>query len=525
MFGMAAEGRGAEAVLPGQGAVGHRGQQTLVNLQAGGEAADDVDPEELASYFVEQATFSRFLDPSKKLLVATARKGVGKSALLQWISHKVSAKDPEALVIKCRGADLVRSKFNLSSQLNTPNDYIRDWMIRICALVNRQLALTLNIALTDDQITLVETAELEGYKSRNLIGCLLDRLLSLFEKGKVTKITAKDEIQLLKRVNNRKVWIIIDDLDATYQSTNAESLELSTFFSACRYLMQDLRDIFFRITMRTDVWAIIRRYDESLDKVDQYVREILWYQRDFLQLLSLRIKASLEALSISFPKMPNHLPVEQAHERVLGQVFVPKMEWGDKLVDTYKVIYTLSYERPRWAIQLCKLAQEAAIRRRGTLIARGDIDEVWGEYGAKRIADLVAEHKHQCAQVQELLNAFRGSERLMSRDELFRWINNRISTHIAPVIEGESTRSPMEIARFLYRLGFILARSDRPDGSYEHYRFDQMPDFLTARTDEDFALKWEIHPCYREALNIKKLDKSHRERFSRQRGPRAPEEY
>ena len=77
----------------------------------------------------------------------------------------------------------------------------------------------------------------------------------------------------------------------------------------------------------------------------------------------------------------------------------------------------------------------------------------------------------------------------------------------------------MDIARFLYRVGFILARSDSEDG-YEHYRFDQMPDFLTSRTDEDFALKWEVHPCYREALDIKKLDKSHRDRFSRLRRSR-----
>jgi len=76
----------------------------------------------------------------------------------------------------------------------------------------------------------------------------------------------------------------------------------------------------------------------------------------------------------------------------------------------------------------------------------------------------------------------------------------------------------MVIAHFLYRLGFIVARSDSANGNYEHYRFDQMPDFLTARTDADFGLKWEIHPCYRQALDIKKLDRSHRERFGRLRG-------
>jgi hypothetical protein len=105
----------------------------------------------------------------------------------------------------------------------------------------------------------------------------------------------------------------------------------------------------------------------------------------------------------------------------------------------------------------------------------------------------------------------------MTRDELFKWINNHVSEHLAPTIEGNLTRSAMDIARFLYRLGFILARSDHDDDSYEHYRFDQMPDFLSSRTDNDFGLKWEIHPCYREALDIKKLDRSHRERFGRLR--------
>jgi hypothetical protein len=205
------------------------------------------------------------------------------------------------LIIKCRGADLARTKFNLSTTLQSANEFIRDWMTRICTLVNRSLATRINLALDDDSITLVETAELEGYKSRNLIGCLLDRFQSMLERGGPTKLKAKDEIELLKRVKDRKVWILIDDLDATYQSTPAESLALATFFSACRYIMQDMKGIVIRVTMRTDVWAMIRRDDEALDKTEQYVREILWSQRDFLRLLALRVEASLRTAGITLP--------------------------------------------------------------------------------------------------------------------------------------------------------------------------------------------------------------------------------
>jgi hypothetical protein len=487
-------------------------------------------------YFVEQESFRRFLSARKKLLVATARKGVGKSALLKWIAAKVAKRDPDALIISVRGADLVRNKFGLTSPLRNANEYTHDWMVRLCALVNRQLARQLKLAVTDDQITLVETAELEGYKQRNLVGALVERFQTLLEKGRVvTRIHAQNEIELFKRVNDRNVWIIIDDLDATYQNTVAESLSLSTFFSACRYLVQDVAGLYIRASIRTDVWPLIRRYDEALDKTSQYVSEILWQQRDFLALLALRIRASLKQSGTAVPTPPPYAPPEDIQEHLLELAFEAKMQWGayrrvpsemqpslspPRMVDTYKVIYTLSYERPRWAIQLCKLAQEAALRRGARLIDKASIDEIWGEYGAKRIEDLVAEHKHQCPQVSELLNGFRGANRVMSRAELFQWINNRVSEHMEVTIEGERTRSPQEIARFLYRLGFILARSENKEGEYEHYRFDQMSDFLLARTDDDFSVKWEIHPCYREALDIQKLNQSHRQRFSRLRSRR-----
>lgn len=510
------------------------GPETILkHLDFGNEAGDDVSPEELVEYFVEQDAFLKFLDPKKRLLVATARKGVGKSALLKWSAYKLSRKDPDALVISVRGADLVRSRFGLTSELKTANDYTRDWMIRLCALINRQLALKLDVALTDDKITLIETAELEGYKQRNLVGCLLDRLQTLLDKGRtITKQPVKNEIEILKRVKDRSVWILIDDLDATYQNTDAESLSLATFFSACRYLVQDFKGFYIRASVRTDVWALIRRYDEALDKMTQYVSEILWKQKDFLSLLSLRIQASLNQSGASLPPRHRYETPDEYNERILESAFVGKMQWGDsrrqtsemqptlsapRTVDSYKIIYTLSYERPRWAIQLCKLAQEAALRKHSGRITKDSIDEVWGEYGAKRIEDLVAEHKHQCPQVNELLNAFRGAQRLMERGELFTWIKNRVSQHLDVTIEGKPTRSPRDIARFLYRIGFIVARSENPDGEYEHYRFDQMPDFLLARTDDDFSVKWEIHPCYRQALDIQKLNKSHRERFGRQR--------
>jgi hypothetical protein len=378
--------------------------------------------------------------------------------------------------------------------------------MRICALVNRRIGAEINLAFGDDAITLVESAELDGFKNRNFVSALTDRLTKLIpQQASATKIHTTNEVELLKRFDKKKeVWILVDDLDATYQRTDRENLELSTFFSACRYLASQVTGINFRVTMRTDVWPLIRRYDESLDKFEQYVQDITWSQADFRTLLFKRIIYQMNSLGITLPTQ--HSMKTQIEEYHIDQIIEKWALWTGSERLTYEIIYTLSYHRPRWAIQLCKLAQKEAIKGEVKLISKNHIDKVWGDYGKNRIADLIAEHKHQCSDVEEIINGFRGADRRMKRDELIMWIDNHITNHMTPVIEGKTVKSSLAIAHFLFRLGFIVARAEKEENAYEHYYFSDMPDFLSARTNSDFNVLWEIHPCYRQALDITKLN-------------------
>ncbi|WP_198133198.1 P-loop ATPase, Sll1717 family, partial [Aeromonas simiae] len=382
--------------------------------------------------------------------------------------------------------------------------------VRICALINREIAKRINFAITDDQITLVESAEIDGFKERNLVSCLTNRFEGFLDKIGSKREIIKNHIEILKRNNNISVFLLIDDLDATFQNTDAECLSLSTFFSACRYLTQDVEGVCFRVSMRSDVWPTIRRYDESLDKLEQYVTELEWSADEFQTLLYKRIIAQSKENGFNIPPRYENEIQNDYENRVLSILFVDKIQWGHKNVHSYKVIHTLSYQRPRWAVQLCKLAQNSALNRRRNIISKDDIDIIWGDYGSKRIADLIAEHKHQCKQIQELISAFRGAERLLSRDELLLFIKNKILNHITPYIDSKKVSTQLEVANFLYRIGFLVARSDEPSGDYEHYTVRVMPDLLNSRTNNDFNMKWEIHPCYREALNIKKINAAQR---------------
>jgi hypothetical protein len=76
-------------------------------------------------------------------------------------------------------------------------------------------------------------------------------------------------------------------------------------------------------------------------------------------------------------------------------------------------------------------------------------------------------------------------------------------------IDKKSAKSPREVARFLFKIGFLVARSDDESG-YHHYNYSDLPDLLSSRTSNDFDMSWEIHPCYRQALDIKKINRSQR---------------
>src|ERR1035441_6253059 len=186
---------------------------------------------------------------------------------------------------------------------------------------------------------------------------------------------AKPELIPAQALRGKRVWLLIDDLDATYQHSNDENLELSTFFSACRYLTSEIGGLFLRVTMRTDVWPLIRRYDESLDKVEQYVTDITWSQKDFRSLLYRRIKNQLDALQASVTRPPEYVTEDEIQEHYIDLIFAKRMAWGDKERRTYKIVYTLSYHRPRWAIQLCKLAQREALQAGSNTIEREHIDQ------------------------------------------------------------------------------------------------------------------------------------------------------
>lgn len=472
----------------------------------GNEAGEDEDIEVLDSYFVEKVEFRDFYSERNKFKIVQTRKGVGKSALLRRSYHRTNQLK-NVISIYVKGADLVALQQIDSSSADA---LLHGWQQRICSRINHEIGRKINFAINDDSITLVESSELAGFRGRDLVGSLIDRFRMKLKNVEVSRLKdkTKNAITLLERYSKQKnprVWIYIDDVDATFKNNEKEKTEKSTFFSACRNLANQVNGLCIRASVRTDVWAILRRHDEALDKCDQYLIDILWTALETREILSKKI---LSYFRRSYPENSYYesLRLDRDRERILGLVFPRSFPIGRRKKPTYRALHTFSDGRPRWAAQLCRMAGKEAYKRRGRIITMSDITRVLTKYGEKRLDDLYREHGHQCKNIGLIIQSFTGGERRYSTDELLARITKKILGHFGQLrIDGmPNIKGALGLAHFLYRIGFIQARQERSVDQISFTRYEEQPDLLTTRANLDESLVWEIHPSYRQALKIQK---------------------
>src|SRR5205085_321555 len=178
--------------------------------------------------------------------------------------------------------------------------------------------------------------------------------------------------------------------------------------------------------------------------------------------------------------------------------------WGGKERPPHIVLHTLSVHRPRWMIELAKVAATSAVRQQRSRITRENIVRELAAFGRRRIDDTVAEFKSQCPELEELFGALSREKEQLSTDELLKIIDNKVLTHLTPTISGVSGKvTNLNVAALLFEIGLIYGRRDRADSSYEHIAFAQNPTLLRSRTNLDEGLTWEINPVFRQALDIR----------------------
>lgn len=481
----------------------------------GNEAADDENPQILNSYFFLNPDYQPFFAKHEKLMISRAKKGMGKSALINELAYRLS-KDENSIVLNIKGNDLIAQR---PVNYGAPDEHIHDWMQRICMLINREIGGRINFASNDDEILLVESSELSGYKRRNLVGSLLSRIKLKTSNAELCLPVVTDNIKLLERIINREnfnIWILVDDIDAIFVNKEEERRRLSTFFTACREISSSYKGVNLRCTIRSDVWASIRKDDESLDKVEQYILDLHWSRSDMGKLLAKRINSfetrvgKLEPLSLREQKDINNLDdsklgdKRESWEHELNKAFPPIYPWGKGWRQNYDLLYMLGGKRPRWVLQLCRMASEIAKKNKAKRIKLGHIKQVLEKYCSIRVDDICREHQHQCQTMPEIINLFYNNKSSYTTNELLQHIDEAFQKNLNVTIDGVEIHRPIEVARFLFRASFFHAQC-LLNNNIKYFSFEERPELLKYESNPDNGVQWTIQPAFRSALNIEQV--------------------
>lgn len=489
----------------------------------GNDAGEDELPDVLNSYFVDQRSFKPFFNREVVFQVARSRKGMGKSALLSKMAYDLARDDDEPIVISATGANLLAI-----SQPKAGASYLElqnFWTRVICARINYELGTKVGFAFTETDMALVESSEIAGFKERNIVGSLIQRVKSSKIPIEISLKESNNHEELLKRAaerfQNKKVWILVDDIDSTYIDSPEQQAITSTFFSACRALTREVKGLHIRASVRTDVWSALRT-NEDLDKCEQYVTDIAWSAPDMKVILSKKIFSYFQRNFHS--ALVPIVDYRDDADQILEAAFTRKMKWGSAQVPPFRPIFVLSAGRPRWMCQLCRLAGLEADKAGRKLIAKMDINSVMERYSRFRLNDIYKEHSHQYNNLEKLIETFSNAPSRYSTSDLLSQISvryvNLVGSNNIPALDGYPYKMPLQLAHFLYKIGFIVGRRDHGNqtGNADFTRYEQRPELLSYMQNADDDLLWEIHPSYRDALNIGREAKS--ARGAKQNGPR-----
>jgi hypothetical protein len=479
----------------------------------GNDSGEDEKPEVLASYFVELQSFQKAYDTSQRIGIIRARKGMGKSALLSHLEYRLldplRPLDPGAIAIRLTGNELI----GLADFSGIDSSLMENrWKQVICKRISMEIGKSIGFAISDDSMTLVEIAEIEGFKGRNLVSSLLRRIGSAagetvkrLSAGVVTLPLPStpdsrqlDFARVLERVQNqaeRNVWLLVDDIDAKFVDNPEQHCRIGAFFSAIRSLAHAVEGLRVRASVRTDVWTNLRCMEDQ-DKLRQYTIDIRWSDDLLKRIFARRILSYLQRDGDGAYACWNEV---SDYDRITSQIFDGNFRIGpDRRSEPLNVAIALAGKRPRWMGQLCKLAGGAAGY---ALIQQRHFNEVMGSFGKEKISDLIKEHIHQFADLQKIIDAFRRSDKQCNRFRLLTLLDkgyvSRKAARTIPDVNGFPFKTSDQLARLLFEIDFIVGVDKSKVVPYH-----DDPTLFESEPNLQNRICWSVNLSYRSFLNI-----------------------
>ena len=391
-----------------------------INKLFGQEAAEDENFERLQSYYIKNKTHEK-LTANLPLRILVGHKGIGKSAIFTIARHE----DIEAnrISILIRPDDIARiGKDNVDfSQM------IRDWKEGLISIITSKILENVGIL-----------SETEDKYTQNILstgGKIISFLKSTFSKKLLdVDLAPSNKIIINQFLKENRVIIYIDDLDRGWASKRDDIQRISALLNAVRDLCNDNNGLQFRISLRTDVYYLVRTSDESTDKIENSVIWHSWTNHEILLLLIKRIETFF-GRTVNIDKLRDVKQAQLSHylDSVFERRFNAYGKWNN--APMYRILMSLIRKRPRDLVKLCTLAAKDAYDKNSNLIKTENFQSIFSEYSQGRVQDTVNEYKSELPQIERLLLNMKPSSRELKEHIGYIYDTNRLKNKIKNIIE------------------------------------------------------------------------------------------
>jgi len=467
----------------------------------GNEAADDESAEDLKQYYFKGSAYEKF-SQNIPFYILVGHKGTGKSALFRILANENKEQDLLPIEIRPDDFDIFREvEPNINVQIKSLQD-------GLCNIIFKKIVdsiLNLNTVKTDKKWV--------DWMARvsNLFKVAIKSKLSDLKSNKLPNIDQKQFLTIFKDAvfREKRIIIYIDDLDRGWKNTDSEIQFISALINSVRALLRDVKDICFRIAMRSSVYYSFRKSDESTDKFDSSVIWLTWTNDEILVMLIKRI-SNFFCLGLNEKELLKMSPIN-LNDKYLSYVFDKRFDsketWRD--VPMCQVLKSLIRKRPRDLVKLCILSARKANKHGYEKINQTCVDKILGQYSNDRLLDTVNEYKTELEALNEILLKMRPTtDRVKKAKEVHVYSRQEMLQKLEFIIEQISSSkrrftnggrlTPETLLHFLYKINFLTARKDLANGDIRRYYFEEQ-NYLASEM-ADFGFSFEIHPAYRWAI-------------------------
>lgn len=336
--------------------------ETITQL-FGTEAAEDENFARLQSYYVKNKTHLN-LTSSLPIRILVGHKGIGKSAIFQMAQYEDQQNNKISIII--HPDDI--SEFGRNG--SDFHQMIRDWKEGLIEKIATRILENLEFDFDNAKVK-------AGIKGTGKVISFISQIFSNKISENIDLMPAKKEaINLFLKEKN--ILVYIDDLDRGWESKREDIQRISALLNAIRDLCNENQGLKIRISLRSDVYYLVRTSDESTDKIEGYVLWHSWTNNEILLLLIKRIEAF-------WGREFDTRQYRHTHQKdvapFLNSIFEKRFEdvgkWSN--APMYRVLMSLIRKRPRDLVKLCSLAARNAFENDSNKISTSNLKAVFSE--------------------------------------------------------------------------------------------------------------------------------------------------